>query len=192
MSAPDWTRLSRLQGILLLITLAGVLSMVCLWRHSLAIRDEADQHALAAERIRLSNQAFLKAMEQAGLMLSEDQARLQEAEVQFGRQLLKQGMFSWTRFLNDFEETVSSGISILSIELNAKDGGLHIKGHAVTMTTLTGFAAALQGHPLFSDVILVEHAEDHAPDHRDAAARYLTFHMSMNYRGVDRSAREDL
>lgn len=191
MGAEDWKTLRRLQSILLFVTVTSAMASVWLWHGSLSIGMDADRYAEATQRVQRQNQAFLRAGEQAGLVLSEDRARLLEAEVQIGHQLLRHGVFSWTRFLNDFEETVSSGISILSIELNAKDGGLHVKGHALRMSTLTTFAGSLQTHPRFSDVALVEHAEERGPD-KTEGADYMTFHMIMTYRGVERSDETNL
>jgi hypothetical protein len=145
------------QWLMLLAIVVSLGTAASLWWNAREMDRQAVEYEQATRRVQDANRLFLKDASQAGYDLTEDRIRGLTREVSFANQLLEKGAFSWTRFLNDLEEAVAPHISFSSVKLSFKESVISLTGTALTLKDLTAQIDKLEGHPLFSNVLLSNH-----------------------------------
>ncbi|MGH7234900.1 MAG: PilN domain-containing protein [Nitrospiraceae bacterium] len=180
--APQWFRLFRAAQWTLALLLAGSLSLAAWsWWHSRSFEADAAQYEVAAERVEEMNRHFIKEAARAGVNLSDERLKALPREVAFTNQLLEQRAFSWTRFLNDLEETVPPSVSIGSVTVNFKDSLIALNGTARSLKDLTGLVNGLESHAAFRNVVLSQHTFRETEGPRDGRGM-LEFTLTVTYR----------
>ncbi len=135
---------------------------------------EADDIAVALERVRDQDRAFVTESRREGIDLSDAALQRLPGEVALANQLLEKRVFSWTRFLTELEQAIPSRLAIKSIRLDPTSSIIRLNGAAFNLEDVTALAVALQDHPTFKDPVLGQH--------RDAGNGLVEFDLTLRYR----------
>jgi Tfp pilus assembly protein PilN len=135
---------------------------------------EADGIAVALQRVREQDRAFMAQAGKEGIDLSDAALQRLPGEVALANQLLEKRVFSWTRFLTELEQAIPSRLAINSIRLDPNSSIIRLNGAAFTLEDVTALAVALQDHPTFKDPVLGQH--------RDAGNGLVEFDLTLRYR----------
>ena len=135
---------------------------------------EADEIAVALQRVREQDRAFVAESAKEGIDLSDAALQRLPGEVALANQLLEKRVFSWTRFLTELEQAIPSRLAINSIRLDPHSSIIRLNGAAFSLEDVTALAVALQDHPTFKDPVLGQH--------RDAGNGLVEFDLTLRYR----------
>ena len=116
----------------------------------------------------------------------EVKASLQEAE--FANTAIGRRVFSWTAFLNRFEELVPPGVSIQSIHPDFTTLDVEITGTALDMARVTEFMERLTRSQYFDDLPPVFHSAEVLAD-KDIGKTLQNFNLKIRYKPDGRNAR---
>jgi len=140
------------------------------------LEQAAAPYEAATKRMSENTVAYVEKAKQAGFDLSDQRLKGLEKEVTFTNQMLANRAFSWTQFLTDLEEAVSSHVSIESVGLSFNKDGIAtitLSGSALTLRDLTALTNDLEKHPAFQGVVLSHH-QAVASGFREASAARQT------------------
>ncbi|MEW6246108.1 MAG: PilN domain-containing protein [Nitrospirota bacterium] len=135
---------------------------------------EANDIAVALQRVREQDRAFVAESAKEGIDLSDAALQRLPGEVALANQLLEKRVFSWTRFLTELEQAIPSRLAINSIRLDPNSSIIRLNGAAFSLEDVTALAVALQDHPTFKDPVLGQH--------RDAGNGLVEFDLTLRYR----------
>ena len=152
------------------------------------LEQAAAPYEAATKRMSDSTVAYVEKAKQAGFDLSDQRLKGLEKEVTFTNQMLANRAFSWTQFLTDLEEAVSSNVSIESVGLSFNKDGIAtitLSGSSLTLRDLTALTNDLEKHPAFQGVVLSHH-QSVASGFREAGTRQIEeiveFALTVMYR----------
>lgn len=171
------------QWLMGLLIIGSVLLAGWSWWDSRSLAEEVAQYELAAARTQEANRQFLEDAARAGVNLSDERLKALPREVAFTNQLLEHRAFSWTRFLNDLEESVPPSVSVGSVTVNFKDSLIALNGTARSLKDLTALVNSLEGHASFRNVVLSQHSFRESEGPRDGTGM-LEFTLTVTYRPV--------
>lgn len=109
----------------------------------------------------------------------EVQASLHQAE--FANMAIGRRVFSWTAFLNRFEELVPPGVSIQGIHPDFNTLDVEITGTALDMARVTEFMGRLTRSPYFDDLPPVFHSSEVLAD-KDIGKTLQNFNLRIRYK----------
>lgn len=118
----------------------------------------------------------------------EVQASLQQAE--FANMAIGRRVFSWTTFLNRFEELVPPGVSIQGIHPDFNTLDVEITGTALDMARVTEFMGRLTGSPYFEDLPPAFHSSEVLAD-KDIGKTLQNFSLRIRYKPDGSNARPE-
>lgn len=118
----------------------------------------------------------------------EVKASLQEAE--FANTAIGRRVFSWTAFLNRFEELVPPGVSIQGIHPDFNTLDIEITGTALDMARVTEFMGRLTRSPYFDDLPPVFQSSEVLAD-KDIGKTLQHFNLKIRYKPGGRKARPE-
>lgn len=103
--------------------------------------------------------------------MSPQEQQALSTDVDFANQILKMDGFRWTQLLDHLEEVVPERVSVRGIRPDFRQGSFTLTGYARKVDDLRGFLDNLHASTGFSDVYLLQQAEQDQQD----GSRLLNF-----------------
>lgn len=160
--------------LLILISVGLCLAMVWDLREASEMRQEIATMAAALARVQEQDRDLLAKVGRQGLDLSEPAIQMLPKEVAFANQLIAKRGFSWTRFLNELEQSIPPRIAVNSIKLEPGNSVVRLTGSASNLEDVTALTVKLQDHPHFQDPVLGQH--------RDVGNGMVEFDLTLRYK----------
>lgn len=181
------------RGLVLVSVVAGVTAVWWSWQVG-SVEDLAISYEQAQARTESLSSTFKAKMQQDQLSFSPEQIAQIREEVAFANQLSDKRSFSWTRLLNDIEETLPPHVALGSIKLNDHESIIVMEGAAERLQDINAFIQHLQGHHSFHQAVLDKHEiQQDASGGRGGDSeigegaspsrhQYLEFRLAVRYR----------
>lgn len=160
----------------MLIAMSAVFCLTMVWdlREASEMRQEIAMMAATLARVQNQDRDLLARVGRQGVDLSEAAIQMLPKEVAFANQLIAKRGFSWTRFLNELEQSIPPRIAVNSIKLEPGNSVVRLTGSASNLEDVTALTVKLQDHPHFTDPVLGQH--------RDAGNGMVEFDLTLRYK----------
>ena len=182
LTAPGVAGLKYLQALLGVVGVLLLLTSVWLWKEARDVEDQIAALETAIVQTHNAYRKFRRQLEKEGFDLSPAGIQALQQEVALANQVLQHQRFSWTRLLDDLEQTTPHQLSMESIVLNKDGTSLALSGTALTLQDLTTFVDQLRNHPAFQHVEISNHKSQQRPGGiTTGPATFIAFDLAVSY-----------
>lgn len=108
-------------------------------------------------------------------------------EVAFVNSIIAMESFSWTSLLTSLEGVVSSGVALVQISPDFRDGSIRMRAMAETIGDTLKFIDALNASDEFSGAFLLSHSQKDTKK-KPGSREKILFDISVNYSNGDSNA----
>lgn len=149
---------ARLVQTMLWVMVGGAMVLAAWISHeTLQLDEEAARYERAAQRLQAQNGQFADLLRREGLRVTPQQLMDLKREVTFANQLSEKHDFSWSRLLSALEEVLPSRVSLVSIQMDARESMVTLQGVAASHREVTDLVAHLVQHAAFHKPTLSNH-----------------------------------